>query len=68
MIKTVRTCYCDACGKEITGYRGSLRVMNEMFGETHEDAYDFCDECMKSFNEWITSRVTDKLKEGTNNG
>ena len=58
MIKETRTYYCDACGKEIKGYVGSINVV-----ELDRDGYpssverdDFCEPCMKSFQEWLRSR------------
>ena len=57
MIKSTRTYYCDACGKEITGYTGSIEVIEfDDDGYPQSVGYDFCEDCMKSFVEWRESR------------
>lgn len=57
MIKSTRTYYCDACGREMDGYVGSLSVIEiDEDGYTQSVGLDFCKPCMISFLEWKDSR------------
>lgn len=57
MIKSTRTYFCDACGKEIIGYCGSMDVIEfDDDGYPESIGYDFCEDCMKSFVKWKDSR------------
>lgn len=57
MIEETRTYWCDACGRKINGYVGSIDVI-----EFNEDGYaesvgrDFCKDCMSSFQKWLKER------------
>ena len=52
MIKITKQWFCDACGKDITyaDYIGSIEINDS-------GVYDFCKDCMISFNEWRKSRA-----------
>ena len=57
LIKETRTWYCDACGKEIEGYSGSIDVIEfDDDGFPQSVGYDFCYQCMMSFKKWCDNR------------
>lgn len=57
MLVTTRKWYCDACGKEMKEYSSSREIIEvDEDGYAHSVGYDFCLECMLSFNDWIKSR------------
>ena len=64
MIYTDTKWFCDACGKEMKDYIGSIELNRPLNNGQKLDyiveskAYDFCIDCMKSFNEWKRSRMT----------
>ena len=62
MIKIIREIYCDACGKRLdhSNYIGSISIYisfdTESESEAYLDGYDFCEDCMRSFNKWKEGR------------
>ncbi len=71
MIKRIIERYCDGCGKKIEQgeYSSRLRVLRTAAGDFEDceelyangepvdtDAFDFCKDCMISFNKWRMSR------------
>ena len=63
MIKETRIWYCDACGKEIEGYIGSIDViMFDDDGNAYSEGLDFCKQCMISFNKWKAGRKANSGK------
>ena len=53
MIETIRRYFCDACGREIKGYRSSCDVIEfDDDGNPQSIGYDFCKECTLSFRDW----------------
>ena len=59
MIVTYHKYYCDACGKEITrDYQSTISVIEfNDYGVPEEVGRDFCEDCTKSFSEWLKSRA-----------
>ncbi len=58
MIKETREWFCDACGKKIEGYCGTISVIEfDDYGYPRSIGYDFCEDCMKSFIRWKDSRA-----------
>lgn len=60
MIESTRRYFCDACGREIKGYVGSISVIEiDDDGYPQSVGYDFCEECMRSFVCWKASRKSE---------
>lgn len=57
MIEEIRKIWCDACGKEIEGYRCGINIIefdDEGFPLTI--GRTFCEECAISFQRWLKER------------
>ena len=64
MIKETRQYFCDACGKEITGYSCRREVIElDEDGFAHSVGYDFCEACTHSFNAWKERRKRKRTNE-----
>ena len=57
MIEEIRKYWCDACGREIVGYKGSINTI-EFDDEGYPESVgrDFCKDCMQSFQKWLKER------------
>ena len=66
MIEEIRQLYCDACKRRIPcGNYSSRRdvIFIDEDGYAQSIGMDFCEDCAKSFNEWIKQRESMFKKE-----